>query len=161
MSYQRMDNESSTGVQQFLTALMLPLEKSHPASTAAIKQTWKNHFAATPAWAPHTKDGFYGGPAIQHHQCVSIYHPAINKIVITDTVSWHPAKFKFYMPGSSREEILRTAIERATDTLSEPPGNFMIVRLNRELDIMQLLGIQHPEWPRTESVIKASYIPCP
>ena len=92
----------------------------------------------------------------------------------TDTVSWHPAKF--YMPGSGKEEILRTSIERATDTLSKLPGNFMAQGLNRELDIMHdllELSIQngpkqrvlskHPEPIDNvpEGAFRASYSPCP
>ena len=42
------------------------------------------------SWSPHGVDGFYVGPALQHHRCYTVYIPSTGATRITDQLSWHP-----------------------------------------------------------------------
>ena len=78
------------------------------------------------SWDPHSKDGFYLGPAMEHYQCYNIWTPSTASTRICDTVKWFPHNLK--MPNATRDQIIIAAasdltaalLSTDTDTLLPP-----------------------------------------
>jgi len=57
------------------------------------------------SWAPHGVEGWYVGPAMQHHRCYDVLVKVTRRVRTTDTLSWHPHK-ALALPGASPVDIL-------------------------------------------------------
>jgi hypothetical protein len=51
-------------------------------------------------WAPHGVDGFYIGPAFDHHRCYRVYITSTKGFRTTGQLSWHPPA-GYTLPGAS------------------------------------------------------------
>ena len=56
-------------------------------------------------FAPHGTDGFYVGPAMQHHRCYTVFIPSTGKPRVVGQLSWHPTS-AYHMPGHTPLEEL-------------------------------------------------------
>jgi hypothetical protein len=52
------------------------------------------------SWATHGVDGFYLGPALEHHRCYKVYITETRATRITGQLSWHPPA-SYTLPGLS------------------------------------------------------------
>ena len=52
------------------------------------------------SWAPHGVDGFYIGPAFDHHRCYKVYITDTKATRVTGQLSWHPPP-GYTLPGAS------------------------------------------------------------
>ena len=59
------------------------------------------------SWAPHAKEGFYLGPAMNHYRCHKVWSKATNRTSIVDTLKWLPHRFR--MPTANREGLIVAA----------------------------------------------------
>ena len=48
------------------------------------------------SWATHGVDGFYLGPALEHHRCYKVYITETRATRITGQLSWHPLPHTLY-----------------------------------------------------------------
>ena len=72
-------------------------------------------------WDPHGKIGFYLGPSIDHYRAHYIFMQDSNRIRVSDTVSWQPAKAHIpaYCPIEGHA-ILTQALEDTVKELIDP-----------------------------------------
>ena len=62
-------------------------------------------------WSPHGIDGFYVGPAMNHHRCFTVYIPSTHATRITGQLSWHPPP-AYQLPGSTPADDVLSCISR-------------------------------------------------
>ena len=62
-------------------------------------------------WSPHGIDGFYVGPAMNHHRCFTVYIPSTHATRITGQLSWHPPP-AYQLPGSTPADYVLSCISR-------------------------------------------------
>ena len=67
-------------------------------------------------FAPHGDDGFYVGPALQHHRCYTVYIPSTNESRIVGQLSWHPTS-EVHMPGHTPLEELIHGVKQLGQAL--------------------------------------------
>jgi hypothetical protein len=59
-------------------------------------------------WAPHSQDGWYIGPALEHYRCYTVYINKTRGERIVETVEFFPEKFK--LPFLSTQELPTRAL---------------------------------------------------
>ena len=74
------------------------------------------------SWATHGVDGYYVGPALDHHRCYKVYITETRATRVTGQLSWHPPAH-YNMPGASPLDdcigcltALRTSIDALVKT---------------------------------------------
>ena len=108
--------------QAVITLNLLRPARLNPALSAYAYLFGQFNFSATPlappgikcqihekpnqrkSWAPHSVDGHYLGPALEHYRCFKVFSTHTNKQRVTDTVEFIPTKLR--MPET-------TALEKA------------------------------------------------
>ena len=60
------------------------------------------------SWAPHSKKGWYIGPAIHHYRNFKCYLPSTNAEVVSDTVDLFA--YKMPIPSISHDEYIQQAL---------------------------------------------------
>ena len=71
-------------------------------------------------WAPHGVEGFYIGPAFDHHRCYRVYISSTKGFRTTGQLSWHPPA-GYTLPGASPLDDLvscLTALRTSCDNLA-------------------------------------------
>ena len=84
-------------------------------------------------WAPHGAEGFYIGPAFDHHRCYKVYISSTRGIRTTGQLSWHPPA-GYTLPGASPLDDLvgcLTALKVSCDILARTHPD--IVALQKKL----------------------------
>ena len=69
-------------------------------------------------WAPHSSNGFYIGPAMQHYRCYKCYIPATRGERIARTVHFLP--HDQHLPSLSAADIISNAALEITSALQDP-----------------------------------------
>ena len=69
-------------------------------------------------WAPHSQEGWYVGPAMEHYRCYRIYFPQTRAERIVDTVEFFPTKVP--VPATSSLDRLIDAAKQLTDAIRKP-----------------------------------------
>ena len=70
------------------------------------------------SWAPHSVDGYYLGPAMQHYRCFKVFVTKTNAQRICDTVEFFPTKIR--MPETSALEQLKNSVDDLIHVLKTP-----------------------------------------
>ena len=94
---------------------------AHPMSIFGMKVVIHEKPDARASWAPHGKDGFYLGPALEHYRAWRVYVSATGGTRVSDTLAWFPDPYK--MPGHSPLEQLNAAVGdllNAVSSLTDP-----------------------------------------
>ena len=83
------------------------------------------------SWGTHSIDAWYIGPALEHYRCYQFFNPKTNKIIIRDTVTFHPTRIR--MPiADVAEKILHTAKELTTTLQQATPENSPFLEFGNE-----------------------------
>ena len=70
------------------------------------------------SWDPHSVDGFYVGPAMQHYRCHRVYVTKTRSHRISDTVEFLPTKVR--MPQTTTLEKLQSSVNDIVELLRKP-----------------------------------------
>ena len=94
-----------------------------PMAPAGVKVMYYKHPHLRQTWGHKSLLGFVVGPALEHHRCFTIVDYFTGMPRVTDTLSFHPQKFR--MPGSSNAELTTAAIQQLADVikLSHDPND--------------------------------------
>ena len=112
-------------------------------------------------WATHGVDGFYIGPALDHHRCYKVYITATRSIRTTGQLSWHPPA-EDTLPGASPlDDVISclAALRLSCDVLAKShpaiidlpqPNMPSIPNLSAAIDTLaSLLSSISPSYPPT------------
>jgi hypothetical protein len=123
--------------QAVLTLNLLRSSRNNPRLSAHAYLFGEFNFNATPlappgtkvllhkkpddrtSWGPHGRQGWYIGPALDHYRCVTCFVPDTRKELISDTVTFLPAQYKF--PEIKTDDFLAQAATDIISILSKPP----------------------------------------
>jgi len=83
-------------------------------------------------WAPHGVEGWYIGPAMQHHRCYNVLTKATKRVRITDTLSWHPHK-ALSLPGARPIDILAASMNDLTKVLQSTVSELPAIMNHRDV----------------------------
>ena len=70
------------------------------------------------SWAPHSVDGHYLGPALEHYRCFKVFSTHTNKQRVTDTVEFIPTKLR--MPETTALEKAKQSVDDLIAVLKNP-----------------------------------------
>jgi hypothetical protein len=92
-------------------------------------------------WAPHGKDGWYIGPAMEHYICYTVYITKTRSSRIVETVEFFPHQFKIPFPSSS--DLATQAAAELTHALlnPQPAGPFCQVGDEQAIALRKLATI--------------------
>jgi hypothetical protein len=92
-------------------------------------------------WAPHGQDGWYIGPALEHHRCYTVYITKTRSNIIVETVDFSPKKFTLPFPSS--HDLATQAASDLTHTLlhPQPEGPFCQVGNEQTIALKRLASI--------------------
>ena len=82
------------------------------------------------SWDPHSADGFYLGPALEHYRCHKVFVNKTNKQRISDTVAFFPTKIR--MPETSALEKATQAAEDLISVLQNPEPKTPFLTFGKE-----------------------------
>ena len=111
---------------------------AHPMAPAGTKIKIYDSAESRESWQPHSSEGWYLSPAIKHYRSYNVLRKDSMRPSVSNSLDWFPARVN--IPGSSKEEILLTAIERlrtAIETLSP----MSTAELQQSIDQMKQLFI--------------------
>ena len=92
----------------------------HPIAPLGIRVEMFNPRPArepSSSWGEHSLNGYYTGPAMNHHRCFKAFIPTKNSTRISNTLNWYPTK-DMIMPGSSPTLDLLDAINNLSQALT-------------------------------------------
>eukprot|EP00957_Ditylum_brightwellii_P071360 5424915-Ditylum_brightwellii.AAC.1 len=78
-------------------------------------------------WEPHGTDGWYNGPAPEHHLCYIFYVPATKSTCIAGTAEYFPAHCK--MPQLSTTDAATQAANDLIQALKKPAPSALVCSL--------------------------------
>jgi hypothetical protein len=89
-------------------------------------------------WAPHGKDGWYIGPALEHYRCYTVYITKTRSNRIVGTVDFFPEKFTLPFPSS--HDLATQAAADLTHALLhlQPAGPFCQVGNEQTIALKRL-----------------------
>jgi hypothetical protein len=92
-------------------------------------------------WAPHGKDGWYIGPALEHYRCYTVYITKTRGNRIVETVEFSPEKFTLPFPSS--QYLSTQAAADLTHALlhPQPAGPFCKVGNEQTIALKRLASI--------------------
>ena len=82
---------------------------AHPMAPAGTKVKIYDSAESRESWQPHSSDGWYLGPALNHYRSYNVIRKDSMRTSVSNSLDWFPARVS--IPGSSKEEILLKAIE--------------------------------------------------
>jgi hypothetical protein len=88
-------------------------------------------------WAPHRKDGWYIGRALEHYRCYTVYINKTRGERVVETVDFPPEKFK--LPFLSTQELDTQAAKELTHALLHPQPEGLFFKVGDE----QTLALKH------------------
>jgi hypothetical protein len=93
-------------------------------------------------WAPHGQDGWYIGPALEHHRCYMVYITKTRSNRTVETVDF-PPPHKFKLPFPSSSELATQAVADLTHALlhPKPAGPFCQVGDEQAITLRKLVNI--------------------
>jgi hypothetical protein len=94
-------------------------------------------------WAPHGKDGWYIGPALEHYRCYTVYITKTRGERVVETVDFFPEKIT--LPFPSAQDLATKAAAELTHALLHPQpagpffkvGDEQMIALKRLADIFK------------------------
>jgi hypothetical protein len=145
--------------QSVITLNMLRTSRIHPKLSAATHIFGQHDYNRAPmappgtriiahetpgrrqTWAPHGKDGWYTGPALEHYRCYTVYITKTRSSRIVETVEFFPHQFKIPFP-SSRDLATQAATELTHALLDpQPTGPFCQVGDEQAITLRKLAAI--------------------
>jgi hypothetical protein len=79
-------------------------------------------------WAPHGKEAFYLGPALESYRSFKVYIPETRGIRTIDTISWFPRNL--VMPIMTDTDILHNATQEILQVLQAPTKNANLAHMS-------------------------------
>lgn len=89
-----------------------------PLAPPGTKVLVHNKPSSRGTWVPHGEEGWYIGPAMEHHRCFTTFIPTTKQARISDTLAWFPTQVK--MPLTSTSEIALAAAQDLVKALTHP-----------------------------------------
>ena len=93
----------------------------HPLAPPGTKCQVHEKPSQRRTWAPHSVDGWYVGPSMQHYRCYRVYIPSTHGERIADTVEFFPEKIP--IPATSSLDQAKQAASDLVDLLQNPHPN--------------------------------------
>jgi hypothetical protein len=99
-------------------------------------------------WAPHGKDGWYIGPALEHYRCYRVYTNRTRSERLVETVELPPTEVKVTFPSS--KDLAAEAAKKLTYALTnpQPAGPFAQVRDGQLIALKKLTAIFEGALPK-------------
>ena len=152
--------------QAVITLNLLRPARLNPALSAYAYLFGMFNYAATPlappgikcqihekpnqrqSWGPHSIDGHYLGPALDHYRCFKVHATKTNRQRITDTVAFIPTKLR--MPQTTAIEKATTAAQDLISILQKPTPASPFLELGNEQTtaLQKLADIFHKSLPQ-------------
>jgi hypothetical protein len=92
-------------------------------------------------WAPHGKDGWYIGPALEHYRCYTVYITKTRSSRVVETVEFFPHEFKLPFPSSSERATQAAADITHALLHPQPAGPFCQVGDEQAIALKRLADI--------------------